>query len=146
MSDWSGAEDEERAVVDAWVDAPVDEVWELWTTPAGLERWWWPMFDDARYEADARVGGWYRFGTASGGVGVQGRYVAVEEGRRLLFSWDWMAAEGQRAEQLVEVRLSERDGGTLVRVEQSAPLDEVDDIRDGWQDSLTRLEELADGW
>ena len=37
-----------------------------------------------------------------------------------------------------------RKGGTFVRAGQTAPLDEVERVREGWQDTLTRLEELVD--
>ena len=53
-------DDVERTEIDAFVAASADAVWELWTTVAGLEQWWWPQFDDTRYEVDAREGGWYR--------------------------------------------------------------------------------------
>ena len=47
-------------------------------------------------------------------------------------------------EQHVPEDFSELGDGTLVRVTQTAPLDELDDLREGWQDTLTRLEELLD--
>jgi uncharacterized protein YndB with AHSA1/START domain len=139
-------DDVERTEIDAFVAASADAVWELWTTVAGLEQWWWPQFDDTRYEVDAREGGWYRFHTSTGGFGVQGRYLQLDEGKRIVQSWDWLGGgeELQGAEQLVIVDFSELGDGTLVRVTQTAPLDELDDLREGWQDTLTRLEELLD--
>ena len=139
-------DDVERTEIDAFVAASADAVWELWTTVAGLEQWWWPQFDDTRYEVDARDGGWYRFHTSTGGFGVQGRYLQLDEGKRIVQSWDWLGGgeELQGAEQLVIVDFSELGDGTLVRVTQTAPLDELDDLREGWQDTLTRLEELLD--
>ena len=139
-------DDVERTEIDAFVAASADAVWELWTTVAGLEQWWWPQFDDTRYEVDAREGGWYRFHTSTGGFGVQGRYLQLDERKRIVQSWDWLGGgeELQGAEQLVIVDFSELGDGTLVRVTQTAPLDELDDLREGWQDTLTRLEELLD--
>ena len=139
-------DDVERTEIDAFVAASADAVWELWTTVAGLEQWWWPQFDDTRYEVDAREGGWYRFHTSTGGFGVQGRYLQLDEGKRIVQSWDWLGGgeELQGAEQLVIDDFRELGDGTLVRVTQTAPLDELDDLREGWQDTLTRLEELLD--
>lgn len=136
----------EHTVIDAFVAASADAVWRLWTTVAGLEQWWWPQFGDAHYELDVQEGGMYRFRTATGGFGVQGRYLQLDEGRRIVQSWDWLGGgeELQAEEQLVIVDFSELGDGTLVRVTQTAPLDELDDLRDGWQDTLTRLEELLD--
>ncbi|KAA6430146.1 SRPBCC domain-containing protein [Agrococcus sediminis] len=138
--------DAETVEVDAFVTASTDAVWELFTTAAGLEQWWWPMFDDTRYEVDAQEGGWYRIRTSTGGFGVQGRYLQLDEGKRIVQSWDWLggAEEGERFEQLVVVDFAETGDGTHIRVTQTAALDEVDDLRDGWQDTLTRLEELLD--
>ena len=139
-------DDVERTEIDAFVAASADAVWELWTTVAGLAQWWWPQFDDAQYELDVQEGGMYRFRTATGGFGVQGRYLQLDDRKRIVQTWDWLGGgeELQGAEQLVIVDFSELGDGTLVRVTQTAPLDELDDLREGWQDTLTRLEELLD--
>ena len=141
-----GDPDVERAEVDAFVTATADAVWPLWTTAEGLERWWWPQFEDARYEVDAREDGWYRISTSTGGFGVQGRYLELDEGRRIVQTWLWLGGDedARQYEQLVTIDFTEQAGGTLIRVAQTVPLDEVDAIREGWQDTLTRLEELID--
>ncbi|WP_405219808.1 SRPBCC domain-containing protein [Agrococcus sp. Ld7] len=139
-------DDVERAEIDAFVVAAADVVWGLWTTREGLEQWWWPQFDDAHYELDVQEGGMYRFRTATGGFGVQGRYLQLDAGKRIVQSWDWLGGgeELQTEEQLVVVEFRETGDGTHVRVTQTAPLDELDDLREGWQDTLTRLEEHFD--
>ena len=136
----------EQTSVEGFVMASADAVWDLWTTADGLEQWWWPMFDDAHYEIDAREDGLYRFIASSGGVGVQGRILEVDEGKRLVLSWDWMGGyeSGESREDLVVVDLAELGDGTHVRVTFTGPLDELDTMRDGWQDTMTRLEELLD--
>lgn len=141
-----GDPDVERAEVDAFVTATADAVWPLWTTAEGLERWWWPQFEDARYEVDAREDGWYRISTSTGGFGVQGRYLELDEGRRIVQTWLWLGGDedARQYEQVVSIDFTEQEGGTLIRVAQTVPLDEVDAIREGWQDILTRLEELID--
>ena len=146
MSDSEIEPDVERAEVDAFVTATADAVWPLWTTAEGLERWWWPQFEDARYEVDAREDGWYRISTSTGGFGVQGRYLELDEGRRIVQTWLWLGGDedARQYEQVVSIDFTEQEGGTLIRVAQTVPLDEVDSIREGWQDILTRLEELVD--
>ncbi len=141
-----GDPDVERAEVAAFVTASADALWPLWTTAEGLERWWWPQFDDARYEVDAREDGWYRISTSSGGFGVQGRYLELDEGRRIVQTWLWLGGDedARQYEQIVSIDFTEQEGGTLIRVAQTVPLDEVDSISEGWQDILTRLEELVD--
>lgn len=136
----------ETVEIDAFVTASADAVWELWTTAAGLAQWWWPMFDDARYELDAREGGTYRMQTSTGGLAVQGTYLAFEEGRRLEQTWLWLGGDesARQYQQVVTVDFTELDDGTLIRVAQTTALDEADEIRQGWQDALTRLEEMVD--
>ncbi|MDY0909207.1 SRPBCC domain-containing protein [Microbacterium sp. CFBP9034] len=39
-------------------DAPIERVWQAWTTPADLRAWWGPQgFTCPRADADVRVGG-----------------------------------------------------------------------------------------
>jgi uncharacterized protein YndB with AHSA1/START domain len=43
-------------------DAPVETIWEMWTTAAGLEQWWVPEgFDTRVTELDLRPGGQVRY-------------------------------------------------------------------------------------
>jgi uncharacterized protein YndB with AHSA1/START domain len=43
-------------------DAPVELIWELWTTPAGLEQWWGPDgFQTRVSELELRPGGQARY-------------------------------------------------------------------------------------
>lgn len=45
-------------VVSREFDAPIERVWDAWTTPADLMGWWGPTgFTSPRAEADVRVGG-----------------------------------------------------------------------------------------
>lgn len=137
-------DDGQRVEVTGFVAAATDAVWALWTTPDGLAQWWWPQFDDTRYEIDAQEGGWYRIRTAEGGFGVQGTYVELVEGERIVQTWDWLGGDATAATQLVTVDFEELDDGTLVRVTQTGAADELEQLEQGWTDVLTRLEELLD--
>lgn len=141
--DFAGA-DFTGADVTAFVEADPETVYEAFTSAEELERWWWPMFDDTRYEVDAQEGGWYRIRTATGGFGVQGRYLQLVPGRRIVQTWDWLGGyeDGALHEQIVTISLQEAEGGTRIRVLQTTPADEADAIREGWEDCLVRLEEL----
>jgi uncharacterized protein YndB with AHSA1/START domain len=47
-----------RITLERTYDAPLDDVWELWTTPAGIEAWWGPDgFEVKVLEMDLRPGG-----------------------------------------------------------------------------------------
>lgn len=52
----------DRIVIERTFDAPLADVWELWTTPAGLEAWWGPEgFTVTVQELDLRPGGRLRY-------------------------------------------------------------------------------------
>jgi uncharacterized protein YndB with AHSA1/START domain len=47
-----------RITIERTFEAPVQDVWELWTTKEGIESWWGPEgFTTAVHEIDVRVGG-----------------------------------------------------------------------------------------
>lgn len=134
--------EEEGLEVRAFIAGARDDVWRHWVDVSLLETWWWPMFDDTRYEVDAQPGGIYRIHTVEGGIGVSGEYEDVEPKKLLEFSWHW---SGQDAQSTVAVQFADADGGTLVTVSHTnIPFDDVDPLTEGWEDVLTRLEERFD--
>lgn len=134
--------EDEGLEVRAFIAGEREDVWQHWVDVALLETWWWPMFDDTRYEVDAQPGGVYRFHTGEGGIGVSGEFEDVEPQERLAFSWHWT---GQDAESTVVVTFRDADDGTLVTVAHTnIPFDDVDPLTEGWEDVLTRLEERFD--
>lgn len=47
-----------KVVIDRTLRAPVERVWQLWTTKDGLEKWWGPAgFTSVVRRLDVRVGG-----------------------------------------------------------------------------------------
>lgn len=134
--------EEERLEVRSFVAGRIDEVWQHWVDPELLAEWWWPMFDDTRYEVDAQIGGIYRMHTVSGGMAVAGEFTEVIDGRRLEYSWHW---SGESGESSVSVDFAEGDGGTVVTVAQTGiAFDDIDPLAEGWEDVMTRLEERFD--
>lgn len=134
--------------MDRVVTADVRAVWRAWTTTAGLATWWWHTWPDTRYQADADEGGSYRIEAAEHSVGVRGTYLAVDEPRRLSFSWVWYELrEGVAVEEpadQVEVTFTPEAGGTRVRVVHTGPWtseQSAENYRQGWSfvlDGLTR--------
>ena len=127
-------------------DAPPERVFEAWTDPEVLRRWWaaHPDWDTPAAEADPRPGGRYRLSmtdTASGETRtVAGRYTVVEAPRRLVYTWRW---EGMPTETLVTVEFHPDGEGTRVELHQAGFPDAHDrDMHaDGWRgclDNLTR--------
>jgi uncharacterized protein YndB with AHSA1/START domain len=116
--------------------APVDRVWTALTRPEALTAWFWPPRLQPRVTAEARPGGEYRIeGT---GMAVSGRYVEVDEPRRLAFTWQW---DGDATQSLVTIDLVAQGGKTeLTLVHDRLDGDEDrDNHLIGWTDCLDRL-------
>jgi uncharacterized protein YndB with AHSA1/START domain len=51
-----------KIVIERTYEASIEDVWELWTTPAGIESWWGPEgFSVKVHELDLRPGGVMRY-------------------------------------------------------------------------------------
>ena len=104
-------------VVTRTFDGPARIVFEAWTRPELLKKWWAPksfgLTIDA-CETDVRVGGTYRlvFSHASfpEPMSFFGRYVEVTPHSRLV----WTNEEGAEGGQVTTVTFDERDGKTLL--------------------------------
>lgn len=126
--------------------APIDDVFDAWTSAAVLRRWW-PAgrgWETTAAEVDVRVGGALRLvmrtpdGAEYGGVG---RYVEVSRPERLVFTWRWDApAVGPT--QLIEVSLTSNPDATttVVLVNRGLTAAELEDHRSGWQISFDNLD------
>jgi uncharacterized protein YndB with AHSA1/START domain len=108
-------------------DAPIDEVWRLWADPRELERWWGPPTYPATFEKhDLSPGGEVNyFMTGPEGDQSHGwwRVTSVDPPTSLRFTDGFANDDGTPNEEMpvidVEVRLSERDGGTRMEIRSS---------------------------
>jgi uncharacterized protein YndB with AHSA1/START domain len=131
--------------------APREKVFEAWTDPEVLRRWWAaaPTWDTPLAEVDLREGGSYRLSmrTDTGDVHtVRGEYTEVRPPERLAYTWAW--EEGPEAvmagseNTLVVVDFLEDGDGPLVKLEHNGLGSEQ--IRDmhvhGWEAVLANLE------
>jgi len=119
--------------VERTYEAPVEAVFDAWTNPEVMERWWKA---DPEHEvtiaADVRVGGGYRFAMhRPGGDGeemvVHGTYREVSRPDRLVYSWAWEGT-GPYAnhESEVAVTFAEAEPGrTTVTIEHAGLLDDT---------------------
>ena len=88
---------------------PPEKVWQAWTEPQALSRWFGPGEPGSvtRAELDVRVGGRYRiaFRTQDGEEhGVSGTYQEVVENRRLSFTWAWQSTPLRVSVVTIELR------------------------------------------
>ena len=87
-----------EVVITRTFDAPARIVFEAWTTPELLMRWWTPASFGITFiscEADVRTGGTYRFVMGHPSfdqpMAFHGRYLEVVPGKKIV----WTNAEGE---------------------------------------------------
>jgi uncharacterized protein YndB with AHSA1/START domain len=105
-------------------DSAIDEVWQLWADPRKLERWWGPPTYPATFEKhDLSPGGEVTyFMTGPEGDQPRGwwRVTSVDPPTSLEFTDGFANDDGTPSEEMpvinVEVRLTERDGGTRMEI------------------------------
>jgi uncharacterized protein YndB with AHSA1/START domain len=108
-------------------NASIDEVWQLWADPRKLERWWGPPTYPATFEKhDLSPGGEVTyFMTGPEGDQPRGwwRITSVDPPTSLEFTDGFAKDDGTPNEELpvitVQVRLSERVGGTRMEIQST---------------------------
>jgi uncharacterized protein YndB with AHSA1/START domain len=143
---------ERELVVTRIVNGPARIVFEAFTRPELLKRWWAPKSTGLillSCEADVRVGGKYRFAfvdAASKPVGeFFGRYIEVTPHSRLV----WTNEEGGDGGAVTTVTFEEKAGKTLLVMRDLYPSKEALDatlasgMEPGMRETLDQLDELA---
>lgn len=130
-------------------DAPPEDVFDAWTNPEVLERWWAarPTWTSPGCDVDLRPGGRYALRMRDDETGdvhvVGGEYREVERPTRLVYTWRWEGAEGLHPghESLVTVEFVATGAGTNVVVEHSRLASEESRERHtaGWTGTLDNL-------
>lgn len=112
-----------EVVVTREFDGPARLVYEAWTTPELLMRWWTPKSFGITFvscEADVRTGGSYRFVFTHPDfeqpMAFVGRYLEVEPGRKLV----WTNEESEEGS-VTTVTFEERDGRTYLTLRDVYP-------------------------
>jgi uncharacterized protein YndB with AHSA1/START domain len=142
---------EREVVVTRTFDAPARIVFEAWTKPELLKRWWAPKSCGASLlscEVDARVGGRYRmvFGHAAAPQPMEffGKYLEVTPYSRLV----WTNEEGAEGGQITTVTFEEKGGKTLLVMRDVYPSKEALDAAiasgstAGMDETFEQLDEL----
>ncbi len=114
---------ERELVVTRTFNAPAHLVFEAWTTPELLMRWWAPKSFGITFiscEADVRPGGTYRFvfghPASDQPMAFVGRYLEVEVPRRIVWTNE-ESADGP----VTTLTLEEKDGTTLLVLHELYP-------------------------
>jgi uncharacterized protein YndB with AHSA1/START domain len=127
-------------------DAPAGDVFDAWTSPEVMRRWFHcePDWETPEAEVDLRVGGKIRVvmrrpdGTEAG---AEGRYALVDRPNRLVM--DWTFDDDPSNLQLLELSFSEVAGSTtVVLINSGISTDKRRDAQDwGWRGCLNELEQ-----
>jgi len=141
------ASDKVSLEIKRFINAPRPRVYAAWTDPAQLKEWWGPEGVQTRkFEADARVGGKYRWDLTNPEgeeMTVFGEYRELVPGKKIVFTWKWDDDENwEEHNSFVTVELSDRDGGTEIKLTHvQLPSEESRDRHsEGWNSVLDRLE------
>ena len=139
---------EREFVVTRTFDAPARLVFEAWTKPELLERWWVPKslgMSLLSCEMDVRVGGGYRFVFGHGDsktMAFFGKYIEVTPPSRLV----WTNEEGGDGGAVTTVTFGEKGGKTLVVMHELHPskeaVDEAIGFGEGLRETFQQLDEL----
>jgi uncharacterized protein YndB with AHSA1/START domain len=105
-------------------DNPIDQVWELWSDPRKLERWWGPPGDPATVEKHALTPGGEVTYFLTGPEGDQSwgtwRVTSVDLPTSLQFTDAFADSDGAPLEDApvseISVRLLEHEGGTSMEM------------------------------
>jgi uncharacterized protein YndB with AHSA1/START domain len=123
-------------------------VFERFTDPSELARWWGPEgFSTPSMNYEPRVGESYRIEMQppeGDAFHLAGEFRAVDPATRLAFSFNWEPPDPDDVETVVELSFSDRGESTEVVLSQGPFKTEARHAlhRDGWTDSFNRLEAL----
>jgi uncharacterized protein YndB with AHSA1/START domain len=127
-------------------DAPAEAVFDAWTNPEVMRRWWHagPEWETPEAEVDLRVGGKVRvvMRAADGSeVEAQGEYTRIERPYRLEMTWAF-SDDPSGTQQLIELVFSESESSTtVVMVNSGIATDERRNAQDyGWRGCFDELE------
>jgi uncharacterized protein YndB with AHSA1/START domain len=132
-------------------DAPAEAVFDAWTSPEVMRRWFHvaPEWETPEAEVDLRVGGKVRVVMRkSDGEEVEatGEYTEIDRPHRLAMTWTF-DDDPSGQQQLIELWFTESEGSTtVVMVNSGIVTDERRDAQhDGWHGCFDELERaLAD--
>ena len=138
---------ERELVVTRTIDGPAHIVFDAWTKPELMKRWWVPKsvpMSLIACEMDVRVGGRYRLTFKTDSIPSMdffGRYLEVVPNARLV----WTNEEGGEDGSTTTVTFEEKDGRTTVVISELYPSKEAleaDGAHEAAAETHAQLDEL----
>jgi uncharacterized protein YndB with AHSA1/START domain len=128
-------------------DAPRELVFEVWTNPDHLVRWWGPVgFTGESCTIKLEDGGRWRTCMRNSADGTEhwarGVYHEIKRPERLVFSFAWEEPKGTPGhDTLVTITLDDRDGKTEMTFHQAIfeTVEDRDGHVDGWRECFDEL-------
>jgi len=143
-------QDDQVLRIERLIPASPERLFELWSEPSELVKWWGPDgFDVPASALDVRPGGYWRTTMRSpqGDLHtVSGVYRTIDKPRRLVFTWGWDDDTGLRGHETeVTVTFEPAPGGTRIVLLQQAfeNKDQRDRHNQGWSSSFECLARVA---
>jgi uncharacterized protein YndB with AHSA1/START domain len=137
----------ETLVMERSFRAPAERVFDAFTEPEVMRRWWHAEreWETAIAEVDLRVGGAVRVVMLDPEQGVSygggGEYTVVDRPTRLAFTWAWDDGEHGGRPNLIEIELVESAGATHVTFTHRglADAEAVRSHEGGWNGTFENL-------
>jgi len=154
------AEQEEAVIITRVFEAPLEKVWQAWTEPEQLKRWWGPKdFTAPTIKIDFREGGKYLY-AMHGPAGTPfdkdmwstGTYKEIVPMKKIVTTDNFADADGNvvpasyygmpgdvPTEYQVTITFEEVDGKTKMTLKHVGMLEGADDMTNGWNQSFDKL-------
>ena len=143
----AGTQEKPVLDIERHYDAPPERVWQAWTDPQALSRWFGPGDEQSVTQAnvDVRPAGRYTiaFRTPDGEEHrVSGTYEEVVEHRKLSFTWAWQSTPERVS--FVTVTFEPDGNGTHMRFRHERFFDRAarDNHERGWTMTFAKLDRL----
>jgi uncharacterized protein YndB with AHSA1/START domain len=131
-------------------EAPAEQVFDAWTSPEVMRRWFhaFPDWDTPDAEVDLRVGGKVRVVMRRPDgreAGMGGEYRLIDRPHRLVMTWTF--DDHPDNEQLIELTFSESEGTTTVVMVNSRISDDGrrESQDTGWSGCFNELQRVLGG-
>lgn len=141
----AGTQEKPVLDIERHYDAPPERVWQAWTDPQALSRWFGPGDEHSVTQAnvDVRPAGRYTiaFRTPDGEEHrVSGTYEKVVEHRKLSFTWAWQSTPERVS--FVTVTFEADGNGTRMRFRHERFFDRAarDNHERGWTMTFAKLD------
>lgn len=140
--------DDNRIKITRTFNAPLEKVWEAWTNPETMKKWYSPDYmTTPDVSSDLTVGGSYSIHMhADQGpdgkpmdVTAVGKYKEIEENKKLVFTWRWDGSPEEESMVTVEME-EEGDSKTKLTLTHDGLRETNGEHTKGWESTFDNLD------